>query len=118
LQDINGSTNLNNGYIKLNNDTSSVYSRHQLQGNGSSVTSSGAANDTSALFYDFFEDGGYPDRFGAAIFDILDFASTSKNTTIRAIGGAPSRQNMIGLFSALYGSTNAVTQLEIWSYCE
>jgi len=115
LQDIQGSTNLNNGYIKLNNDTSSIYARHQLQGNGSSVSSNASSSQTSALFYDFFEDGGYPDRFGAAIFDILDFSSTSKNTTIRGLGGAASRQYMIGLWSALYASTSAITQLEIWS---
>jgi len=53
--------------------------------------------------------------FGASIFDILDFSSTSKNTTARASTGllTGSTTNLIELNSGAHFNTSAVTSLKI-----
>lgn len=116
-QDTAGNTNMNNAYIKLNGSSGLAYPRHALYADGSSVTSSGnTGTTTGGLYFDVYSGGSNTDIFGAQIIDILDFANTNKNTTIRIMGGGlESGQQSIGLFSTLYNSTTAVTSIELFS---
>ena len=99
----------------FNNDTASNYANHTLVGNGSTVTAEGVAN-TSALLSNNYFYGGFPNStFPAAmIFDVIDYASTSKFKTIRAIAGMDNNgatAPYIALGSGLWRSTSAVTSI-------
>ena len=102
---------LDNFNIRLNSDSGVNYYTHQLQGDGSSVASSGFSSDKIQ-----FQDTLPRDSlFGALVIDILDFSSTSKNTTLRCLaGGTNTSENNIGLYSGLWVNTNAVTQLDLY----
>ena len=100
--------------ITLNGDTGANYSRHQLRGDGTTVTST---SSTSASFIALSnavdtDSGGYTNFFAPAIIDILDFSSTSKNTTLRTLHGRTS-VSYIALNSGAWYNTNAVTSLTI-----
>jgi hypothetical protein len=52
--------------------------------------------------------------FGAGVTDILDYTNTSKNTTVRALGGADANgSGSIDLTSAAWLNTNAVTSITL-----
>lgn len=70
--------------LRLNADSGSNYSRHYLYGGGSSaVGAAGSANQTSVgVLYN--ESTTYA---SVAVIDILDYASTTKNKTIRSLNG-------------------------------
>ena len=100
--------------IVLNNDTGNNYAYHYLQGNGTSVLSSNGTSTDDILILDWMPSGNdTANAFGASIIDILDFSSSSKKTTIRALAGASAGSNEIGLYSGLYNSTNAVTEVRL-----
>lgn len=99
-------------YIQFNSQTNSVY-RHQLLGNGSSA--SGSAN--SGIAYILLTSGSSgTSMFGAGIVDILDYASTSKAKTVRSLSGYDlNGSGIVGLGSALWTSTSAITDMTIVS---
>jgi hypothetical protein len=70
---------------QYNGDTASNYSLHGLYGTGSVAGSFGYANQTNG------EIGMSADTtanvFAASVVDILDYANTNKNTTIRTLQG-------------------------------
>jgi hypothetical protein len=76
------------GYIiaKFNSDTASNYPSHSLYGNGSTATS--VWNGQADIFISsVYASGGavtYPAVF---IADIIDYASTTKNKTVRSFSG-------------------------------
>lgn len=99
--------------IRFNGVTSSSYAGHELFGNGSSVNSQNATSQTRAW------SGAIPDgavtanSFGANVIDILDFNSSAKNTTVRALGGSSDEAKSIGLYSGLFVNTAAVTSITL-----
>ena len=101
--------------IQFNGDTGSNYARHFIQGSGSSVT---ATAQSSVSYGDAGNSVGGAQAtgvFGAAVLDILDFASTSKNTTTRNLGGvAGPSYNSIRLVSSLWNNTAAVTSIRLY----
>ena len=95
----------------LNGDTGSNYSYHRLEGNGSSVSSAGGG---SISFLSLGKVPGTSDSsevFAPAIIDILNFSSTSQNTTARALSGNVGDVNNIALKSGLWVNTAAVTSI-------
>jgi hypothetical protein len=107
--------------IRFNGDTAFAnYRQHFLQGNGSSV-SSGANQDSNRQgiqLPSMFLQNTTPaaNQFGAMVIDILDPFSTSKNTTVRAIGGNSGDQ--ISLVSGVYLTTNALTSATFSKFAE
>jgi hypothetical protein len=97
--------------VRLNGDTGSNYSVHYLVGNGSSVSSVGAASNTSMNFYGIAGNSQASGVFGAGIIDILDYSSTTKNKTLRAITGTGATK--ISLGSGAYFNTAAITSVNI-----
>ena len=72
---------LGNGSI----DTGSNYASHQLQGNGSSASAAASSSQTAAYLSGLvIASSSYPYAF---IYDVLDYASTNKNKTIRGLSG-------------------------------
>jgi hypothetical protein len=116
---IRGTSSFNGGMgIRLNGDTGSVYSRHNLFGDGGGVYSQNATSqtqintDTNNAFFP----GGQAEasQFGASIIDILDYMSTAKNKTIRQFAGAyASNGYQVGLISGAYYSTSAITSVTL-----
>ena len=105
----------NQPYFKFNSDaTSSNYSWHQLLANGSSVTSSGAAN---TLIYDeqiAATYGGVSNSYATIIFDVLDYANTNKYKTARLMHGVlDGSLKKVSLLSGSWRNTAAVTSLAI-----
>lgn len=102
--------------MQINGDTGSNYNWHALYGNGSTATAAGGSGSTTYI-YGFDRTSAGSDGaniFGVDVIDILDYASTSKYKTIRALGGYDANgSGMVKLASGLYMSTNAITSLSI-----
>jgi hypothetical protein len=100
------------GRVKINSDTSSVYTLHQITGNGSSASANGYANEAGPITIPI----RMPDTaniFGVIVMDILDYQDTNKFKTIRTLGGADLNGSGSVIFSSnLWRSTSAITQLD------
>jgi hypothetical protein len=104
--------------IQFNGDTATNYSFHQLYGNNGTAGAAGSASTT------YMVASGYP--YGSAvdsyptgaIVDIHDYASTTKNKTIRSFSGWEHNAATTGevcLHSGLWRNTAAVTSIRVWS---
>ena len=102
--------------IRFNSDTGSNYTQHRIFGNGASAGAAGAASTVGygAFAYNV-ADGSYSANvFGPSIIDILDYANTSKNTTVRSLAGADNNgSGFIGLNSFVWLNTNAITTITL-----
>jgi len=103
-----------NSRIFFNNNTSS-YVYHQLIGNGSSASASGFTSASSMnLLYRIPTSSQTSGVYTAAIVDIHDYASTTKNKTVRCFSGTDINGNTnyaVGLFSGLWMNTAAINQI-------
>lgn len=103
--------------IRLNSDIGSNYADHYLRGNGSSV-SSGSSTSATSIFAAFTAaSNSTANAFGSQVIDILDYASASKNKTIRGLYGiteAAAPITTISLISGLWMSTSAVSSITIY----
>ena len=97
--------------FKINNDsTAANYRAHYLVGDGSTATSGNTTGSTSGILNTI----GNSSQASVAIIDILDYANTNKNKTIRNLNGYDSNgTGQINLVSNLYISTNVVNQLAL-----
>jgi hypothetical protein len=109
-------TGVTSAYVELNGDSASNYAAHALYGQGSSVNSLSQTSAGSALLWNILPNGASTaNSFGAVVLDVLDFSSSTKNSTIRYLGGALNEENVITFGSGLWANTNAVTSLSISS---
>ena len=92
--------------IRFNNDTGSNYVYHDLFADGATVTASGTATQTSITANRLTGPTATANVFGAIIVDVLDYTSTNKNKTIRALGGADNNgSGALSFSSGLYFAT-------------
>ena len=104
------------GYIRFNSDTGSNYSRHWLRGNGTTASVNGAASQTEMYGFEFTDNTDTANIYGIGIIDIHDYASTTKNKTIRCLTGADKNgSGNIYLYSGAWLNTNAITSITIYS---
>lgn len=102
-------------YLRFNSDSATNYAFHQLFGNGTSAFSTGGAStnnmDASQIFAD---SSASANIYGVAITDVLDYSNTSKNKTIRTIGGwdGNSTKGRATLASGHWRNTAAITSIE------
>ena len=84
---------------------------HYLLGDGASASS---GVDYSLMFFPD-DGGGIAGNYGSGIVDILDYSSTTKNKTFRAITGfdnnSTSLNGTVALTSGFWNSTSAITSL-------
>ena len=101
-------------YANFNNDTSANYAYHFLRGNGTAASSSGEANTTFLWLGNQGNTGtGMTSIFGIGVCDILDYANTSKNKTIRSLQGYDSNgDGFCVLSSSHWRSLNAVSSIK------
>lgn len=107
----NASTGLG---IQFNGSSSAEYNAHWLQANGSSVSSSFNGLDVAMRFSINAPGNGASSIYSSMVFDILDYTSTTKNKTIRGMGGvAFSSNNQIVLGSGIWVNTAAINSITL-----
>jgi hypothetical protein len=74
-------------YIQFNGDSGNNYSRHNMEGDGATVTSLGVVN-TSWMYIGFAGAVSTTGAYGGSIMTIMDYANTTKNKVIRTFAGA------------------------------
>ena len=98
--------------ITFNGDSGTNYVTHDVQGNGSSASASGATSQTSIDVGRIAGNTGATNVFGFEIIDILDYADTSKNKTIRMLNGFDNNgSGVVALCSGLWRNTSAITSI-------
>ena len=102
--------------IRFNSDSSTGnYYSHRLFGYGSVVadTLSGYGYATAG----FIGGGTAGSSFGSGVTDILDYASTVKNKTIRALTGIDTNSSgAVAFTSGAWFSTSAITRIDLYSF--
>jgi hypothetical protein len=107
-------TTIGGMYIQLNSDTGSNYAWHRLFGDGSTVSAGATASTNAQLGGIISTTSGTANVFSAAIIDILDYANTSKNKTMRSLTGLDyNGSGYMGLHSGLWMNTAAVTTITL-----
>jgi hypothetical protein len=104
-------------FVTLNGDTGFNYANHNLQGYSGSV-SSGSLTSQPRMRYESGAAGysSVTNGFGAGIIDVLDFSSTTKNTTIRVLSGYPDSTSGVALSSGFWNNTAAVTSIQLIAF--
>jgi hypothetical protein len=111
------SQNSGYGVITFNSDTGSNYSYHSLEGDGASAAASGSASTAYPTLLFFPGSLRSADIFGVAIVDILDYANTNKNTTLRALDGYDSNgAGILALHAGAWYNTAAITSMTITEF--
>jgi hypothetical protein len=108
LRTVTRSTGGGNAFMTFNSDTATNYSWHLLYGNGSSALVASGANSSSMLVTATVPTTA--NVFTSNVIDILDFASTTKNKTVRSLGGSPATTEIV-FFSGAWRNTAAVTSV-------
>ena len=101
-----------NQWLEFNGDTtSSNYKYHALTGSGSSVIS---FSGSPMFLHELPNPGETSGIYASKVIDILDFSSTTKNTTVGTAVGINASFNRITLTSGLWINTNAVTSINTY----
>ena len=96
--------------IRLNNDSSSTYTRHYLYTSGSPLSSGGGVG-TAYIGLDA-GNGATAGIFGGNVVDLLDVFDSNKNTTMHCIGGVSSQvDKLMHITSCGYFNTSPVTTI-------
>jgi hypothetical protein len=96
--------------MRLNGDSGQNYATHLLFGNGSSV-SSAAGSSFNVMSLNMSDT--QTSVFGAGIVDLLDAFETTKNKTIRHLGGISGSTTEIALTSGVWLNTAAITTITL-----
>ena len=101
--------------LRINNVSSSSYTRHVLFADGSNVNSSQSTGDTSLTVGRIPASSQSSDVYGAINTDLVDAYSSTKNTTSRSLSGFPGNENSIYLDSGLFINTASITDLTFFA---
>lgn len=112
-----GGTGLSDFDIRINGDTAANYAYHSLDANGSTVLAQGSANGTLMEYYNVFPGSAITANvMGTMILDIHDYASTTKNKTVRAFFGVDNNgSGNVVLGSGLWMQTSAITSISLFA---
>jgi hypothetical protein len=105
--------------IRMNSDEGTNYSYHSLFARGSTVNSTSGTDATYGWLINDTPSGIHTaNSYAGFVTDVLDPFETTKNTTLRSLGGfAPSSGSdvlqSVGLVSMVWRNTAAVTTLTI-----
>ena len=104
-------------FLRFNSDTGSNYPYHRLTGDGSTVAAAGSTAGSSLRMESCNTVTTTANNVGAFIIDIHDYASTTKNKTVRYFSGvdnnAADTDFKVAIGSGLWMSTNAITSISI-----
>lgn len=102
--------------LRFNSDSGSNYAHHQIQANGSTVSSGSSTSSSYIYSMQLPGNSSTANAFTAGVLDILDFSSASKNTTTRSLSGKAESDNHIALRSGLWINTASVTAIELYTF--
>ena len=107
------SASLNNLQLQINGDTGTSYTYHSIIATGANPVTADGGGGANATDYIYEPSASATASvFGASIWDILDYTSTTKNKTIRMIGGFDANgSGRLNFTSSLWLNTNAITSL-------
>ena len=98
---------------RANGDTASNYADHTLSGSGTVASANYSVPATSAQFFGA-QSGTSTTYPNVVIFELIDYASTTKYKTARIFAGVDENgSGEVALFSGLWMSTSAVNSLTI-----
>jgi hypothetical protein len=101
-------------YITFNGSASNYYGGHLLYGNGTSALANVASYTTVNVLPRLVAASSTASVFTSYVTDILDYANTSKNKTIRSLGGFDANGSGEADFhSGLWMDTSAITSINI-----
>lgn len=115
-----GTTGIINTLIYFNGSTTG-YAWHQLQGDGTSVTVNGYPSEMGSIRTGVASTGAATLATSAkmpSIVDIVDYASTTKNKTVRSFSGSSTDgvvSNYVTLNSGVWVNTAAITSITIFA---
>lgn len=104
--------------VQFNGDTGNNYSIHYLYGSGSAAAVAATTSNTYTTGGVIIKDGNTANTFCTNVIDILDYANTSKNKTVRVLTGWDANgSGYIYINSGAWFSTAAITSLTLtpWS---
>lgn len=115
-----GSAGTNDAFLTFNNDTGTNYVYHALYGDGSSAGVDAATSQSSIRISRVVASSNAANNNirGFSIFDIHDYASTTKNKTVRNISGTDTNgvaSSEMWLTSGLWINTSAINSITIKS---
>ena len=100
--------------VRLNGDTGSNYASHFLEGDGASTVAGGSTSANYIFLYVQPKSSALANVFGGFVVDVLDYANTNKNKTIRHIGGYDANgSGYVDLDSGLWMNSSAITSIEL-----
>lgn len=102
--------------IRFNSDTGSNYFNHFIYGTGSSAAA-GSNTPSANLYYGGANNGTSTTAPYVAVIDILDYANTNKNKTVRVLSGFDSNGaagQEVGLYSGAWASTAAISSIDLY----
>lgn len=110
-----GVTSYGDFTVRFNGDSGSNYTRHIIQGLGSTTSVGASTSQTSARIDAYSVSySGDANMFGAFVLDIVDYANTSKYKTVRTLMGYDvNGSGRISLNSNLWMSTSAINSISI-----
>jgi hypothetical protein len=100
--------------IRLNSDTAANYSAHNLNGDGSAVSSSSSVSATS-MGLTLIAGNATSTIYGPIVIDIVDAYSTTKNKTIKSLLGTYSAGFQVRLVSGSWRNTASITTIGMTS---
>lgn len=113
---LSGNAGGNDTFFQLNGDTGTNYTRHYLYGSGTAAAV-GATTSAVSGSAGYIASTTNTNIFGASVFDLLDYANTSKYKTSRALSGYDANgSGLIVLYSSLWQNTAAVTSVTLLPY--
>jgi hypothetical protein len=119
LKDVYTSGLIDSIYLRFNGTTGSLYSFHDLNGDGTTAARGGQASTNEIEIKSTIIDSNasFANIMGVAVIDIIDYASTTKNKTLRSFSGidanTASTSFKIELCSGLWRSTAAINEITI-----
>jgi hypothetical protein len=108
--------NEDNYRMTFNGVGGTAYADHFLSGDGASVVSSGATNMAFVRILFASAYSGSPSaQFASSVIDIVDYASTTKNKTVKGLSGEiySGQRTRATLFSGLWNNTSAISSITL-----
>ena len=101
--------------LRFNGDSGSNYANHYLYGDGSSAVAGADTTQTNINLYGSLVTSSASNVYAVTVLDVLDYTSTNKNKTVRALSGQDSNGSGISILtSGLWiNSSNAISSLTI-----
>lgn len=104
-----------NWYCRFNGDSGANYSGHRLDGNGSTAYAQSYSSGTALSHYFPPNANTGANIFGAIVMDVLDYANTSKNKTVKLLSGDDyNGGGQVNFDSGAWYSTSAIDSMTFY----